>query len=86
MPVARRTDGRFCEILNPSLEGYGHGNPACGPYGRDASAYRNSCAAGITAKSFNPFHGGRRKRFPRPELGETLGSIHTAAAIRLIWA
>ena len=41
-------------------------NPTCRSCDRpaDTGAYCSSCAADIMAKALNPFHGGRRKRFP----------------------
>ena len=39
---------------------------SCG-HAADAGAYCSSCAADIMAKALNPFFGGRRKKFPRPE-------------------
>ena len=34
----------------------------------DTVAYCSPCAADIMAKALSPFHGGRRKKFPRPDL------------------
>ena len=59
-------------------------NPAFRSYSRDAGAYRRSCAAAIVLRALNPLYSERRKRLPGPDPGEAHGSIHTAAAIRLI--
>ena len=34
----------------------------------DTGGYCKACAVDITARALNPFHGGWRKKSPRPEL------------------